>query len=560
MLYNVKFSDLESSHFPFNRSISYVQDYVHIGTKLRNRLLKPSIELPLGNKLITVSHLKILINEVDKKIHGLSLSDICPDDRQNYGSLEKIMNPITLEALAKYVPGTEGTIMFLKICSEVTSSFSDEKLSALDRVYKIWHSNFFIRAWRKSIQNMSKIQDSNFTLGESFITRNAYVCIELNAHNLISAMRHFRDIGMPELFITVLLSSQPCEELFRQMRSIGSMNFTKINFSLLELFHLISRVELQNHIVYFQLSNMGVSFPRNKVNNLSPGQFNLPSDNDIKSTINAAKICAFKDAQRFGIKFTSDEIDLCDIGNIDVFKNTSRNANDHFIGIDEETGEEDPEEDTGSSEYFNPRLHTSHNFVNKPTASIEVDTGDGTKKTIKKSTFLWLLNESTGHLSKDRVQRVQDASKSINCRRRLQFSKEMPTTSSVKYECEIKIGDWTIFTDNRISILGHVIFFKYITGKNPKQKQYSWDFAPVSVDEDKENKRGINVLAEWYIISEYGRLSAIDSKKSSYKNIENYVATFENPLFNYDNDSKEIISIEHSCYDIVENELIHFKI
>lgn len=172
------------------------------------------------------------------------------------------------------------------------------------------------------------------------------------------------------------------------------------------------------------------------------------------------------------------------------------------------------------------------------------------------------MNESTGHLSNDRVKRVQDSSRSNNCRRRLQFSKEISNTHSIKYEPEIKIGDWVIFTDNLKSILGHAICFKYITGRNSKQKQYSWDFAPVSVDENKENRRGINVLAQWYLIGEHGGLRAINSKTSSYKNIENYVATFKNPFFNYDNnnESKEIISIKQSCFEIVESEFIHLKI
>lgn len=45
----------------FNCSLSkklYVQDTIHIGTKLRNRLLKQSVILPMGNYQVSVSHLK----------------------------------------------------------------------------------------------------------------------------------------------------------------------------------------------------------------------------------------------------------------------------------------------------------------------------------------------------------------------------------------------------------------------------------------------------------------------------------------------------------------------
>lgn len=47
-----------------------IQDTTHIGTKLRNFLLKASVLLPFGNKAISSSHLKLLIEKVPKDIHG----------------------------------------------------------------------------------------------------------------------------------------------------------------------------------------------------------------------------------------------------------------------------------------------------------------------------------------------------------------------------------------------------------------------------------------------------------------------------------------------------------
>lgn len=55
--------------------IAYVQDPTHIGTKIRNELLQPSVLLPMGNILVSISHLKILFNEHPKDHHGLVLSD-----------------------------------------------------------------------------------------------------------------------------------------------------------------------------------------------------------------------------------------------------------------------------------------------------------------------------------------------------------------------------------------------------------------------------------------------------------------------------------------------------
>lgn len=50
----------------------YVQDTVHIGTKLRTRILKPNVVLPIGNFNISVSHFKTLINNYSKDKHLLT--------------------------------------------------------------------------------------------------------------------------------------------------------------------------------------------------------------------------------------------------------------------------------------------------------------------------------------------------------------------------------------------------------------------------------------------------------------------------------------------------------
>lgn len=43
-------------------SLLYIQDYIHIAVKLKSRLLKPSIMLPIGRYLAGAHHLKILVS------------------------------------------------------------------------------------------------------------------------------------------------------------------------------------------------------------------------------------------------------------------------------------------------------------------------------------------------------------------------------------------------------------------------------------------------------------------------------------------------------------------
>lgn len=114
--------------------ITCIQDTVHIGTKSRNRMLKPSVLLPMGNKIVSVSHLKILIDNVPKEEHGLVLTNICPDDRQNFDSMQKVMDLRVLDILPRHVLNSKATVMYLKICSEVVYSFIDNNISPLERI------------------------------------------------------------------------------------------------------------------------------------------------------------------------------------------------------------------------------------------------------------------------------------------------------------------------------------------------------------------------------------------------------------------------------------------
>lgn len=52
----------------------FIQDTVHIGTKLKTRLLKPNILLPMGNFTVSVSHIEILIDSFSKDKHFLCKS------------------------------------------------------------------------------------------------------------------------------------------------------------------------------------------------------------------------------------------------------------------------------------------------------------------------------------------------------------------------------------------------------------------------------------------------------------------------------------------------------
>jgi len=64
--------------------IQYIQEYVHVTVKLKARLLKPSIILPLGDFLAGSHHLKMVLNTFTKDQHGIQPKDLEHKDKQNF--------------------------------------------------------------------------------------------------------------------------------------------------------------------------------------------------------------------------------------------------------------------------------------------------------------------------------------------------------------------------------------------------------------------------------------------------------------------------------------------
>lgn len=494
-----------------------IQDPQHIGTKARNRSLKPSVVLPIGNKIASVSHLKILINNVEKNAHGLVMKDICPDDRQNFASLQKIMSSTVLDALSEYVIDSEATVMYFKLCAEIVSSFIDLDLSPKERIYRLWHATYFLRIWKMWLDDQhDNRNDIKYTVRENFISMNAYTCIEINAKNIIRLIRKLRSLNLGDMFVPHLFSSQPCEQTFRQLRSMGTTNFTKINFSLLEVMHMIGRVEIQNNIIYSKLANMQISFPQNKINSSATAKFQLPSDIEIQEELLKAKNNAIKDAINFGMECSDSSI-RCNLTteNLRAACNRKRKIEEVYV-------------DTlihCTPEKLSPEINENSKFV-------EIES-QNTKKMIRKSTYVWLLSDSPNPLSSDRLKRVQGAQKQRNARKRLFFPHEKSTKEMVR-AIEIQLGDWCVFlVGNGASDLmfGRISSFKYIAGKNEREKQYTWDFAPVVPQLPEDKQRGISVMSSWYHINSTMNITQSNDLNCFYTNIDNYVATLKDPKF-----------------------------
>lgn len=503
-----------------------VQDIIHIGTKFRNRLLNGSIILYIGNKIVSTVHIKYLIDTVAKDVHGLVQSDIFPEDRQNYKSLEKLMEDRVLNAMKKYVPDSEATVIYLTICKHITSSYLQPNLTPSERVYHIWYALYFLRCWRKWI-----LSQKDYSLKNNFISNNAYTCVEINAHALIEMIVKLRTMDQARLFKPSLFSSQPCEHMFRTMRSMGTFNFTKINFNLNELFHMIARLEMTNKIVY---SNMEIKFARFAPDNHDKKEHSLqlPSDEQIMNEMENARTNALANAAELGILLTADDITQ----NTEFQRSRERKAEATMEMFSFECDSEEEFLDFGTTD-----------SQSNSDLTIELVDSDGTVKRVRKSTFLWMHSESKERLSTDRLKRVRESTESNLTRKKLKPNDIFSDGANVLKLNELKIGDWALFNLNKKILptsfnayeqnghfIANVIGFQYIDKQN-RPKQYKLGHVLINqMDQEtrKRDKKNIEVLAIWYICQENKILKHCNSKFTVA--MENYTGTIKPPLAKLD--------------------------
>lgn len=230
------------------------QDTIHILTKMRTRLLRGYLHLQLGDQVATGNHLKILLRNVPKTYHGLIRTSLSLEDKQNFASVEKIMSQRVKSNLTQHVPHSDATAMYLQLMTNINESFNAD-LPPLERIYKIWFVVYFFRIWYIWLDSQQK-----YKLSENFITLHTLKCIELNAHALVDLTIELKDT--PDLYQPTEWNSQSCEHFFRRLRSMGTTNYTKINFSLYEVFHQIGRLEIMNDILHANLNNANIVFPK----------------------------------------------------------------------------------------------------------------------------------------------------------------------------------------------------------------------------------------------------------------------------------------------------------
>lgn len=517
----------------------YMQDAIHGGLKFRTCFLRTYAALPMGTKMASVSHLKVLIRDVQKSIHGLVISDISPVDRQNFKSLQKCMSTRTRNALRQYIPDSEATEFFLKLCFEVTSSLMDHEITPYERIEMLFHAIFFLRIWRKWILN------SSYVLKENFITSNAYLCTELNGQNLLKLIRIFRDENKPELFLTTLFDSQACERAFRQFRSMGTPNFTRINFSLLELLHMVRRIEVQNEILYRKLPQ-NIDLPKLKKERQTTAIYVLPTEEEIEECLIRAKRFALNDASQFGMLIKADEIDECEIAMPNRLE-TNDETND---SCEDEIENEIEKENCDDTDNF---LILDTEEEEQSRSLVAVTDHLGRKQMIRKSALVWQLSEGTKKISSDRLIRVQEKSNVVNSG----TSNAPCAMSKIYVSNRIKLGDWCVFKVNRndeceIAHIGLLHAFKYTNRTYVKEKSYKFD--SVNFVEKPNLLKELDVLSTWYLMNDQGALTPANAENHYFVSLERYIGTVS-VCPSIDPDTRRLFFNEND-FEAIKNDLI----
>lgn len=377
-----------------------------MGTKLRQRFLNPKVHLPMGNMFVDIAHLKQILEKFPKCEHGLTNNDLNPNDKMNFRSVEKMTDERVLKLLEADIEN-RATLQYLKITKYCTEAFLSTSLSMRTRIYYMWYSVMFLRIWRVWLPT-PKVYSTKL----NFITSQTHACIEINAHGLLTAALK-NTTG--NALLPWLMSSQGCESLFRELRSMTSTFSTVVNMSILDMMKRLKRLQ----IIHSAADNLSeFEFARHdkkSVSNIENLALTLP---EIVKIVMDAKETALIDAVQMGMYVDQDFDQKCFVS---------------FKDMNEKDEEESEDEETETAEIQNAPvvepMESAEEILNIDEETLqsikslnlknyeELPVGQQSdivslkfkEKTynIKKSTLIWMLSKESQRVSSDRLFRFK---------------------------------------------------------------------------------------------------------------------------------------------------------
>ena len=125
----------------------------------------------------------VVCNGADAK-HNLTQCCIDNKDKQNYSSIPVLIVDRVKDCLDELNENSQntGTLVYLQIMRQIITSIFDKSISPFDRIVMIWRVVFFCRICRK------RLSLNGYSEKEHFLTSNAYLCIEINVHTMLSLL------------------------------------------------------------------------------------------------------------------------------------------------------------------------------------------------------------------------------------------------------------------------------------------------------------------------------------------------------------------------------------
>lgn len=503
-----------------------IQDLIHTVAKLRNQLLKARSDqniLLMGQYVASGSFLHIML-EKPKAEHFLVLSDIDGNDKMNFRSVQKIVDPRVTSTL-KSIPASEGTQTYLIMIRGIMNAFMDKDLKITDRVYLMWRSTFFFRYWRLWLKA------NKHPLASHFITLQTYHCIEINAHSLINVYRRLRESNKLELFLIWLMDSQGCEGFFRDSRSMSSAFSTVVNMDMLDFLHKTRKIERMGDVRHKLSKTLVMPRHHKKMQEVQNTAETLRtespcSDADLIKVIHKARSDALAEAVALGMAGVED------ITVTPVLLGLPSNIETDFEEtIDEPCEElredsEDVPEEVIEDIAISSAVNFSVNFDEEiPPSSIFVKRIEcGKTCLVKKSRIVWELTTKNSRLSSDRKERYRAPEETLE-----QQNSEL--VSEIVIKEEVKLGDWCLFKNSPLPnhfFVGLIISFTYLSGSG-KGRAYSKSFAPVSTPEEV-NPRGIGCMGAWFTVSYEGEGKLKPHEEpTTFHDLKRYKSTLPRP-------------------------------
>lgn len=331
-------------------------------------------------------------------------------------------------------------------------------------IQSAWCVVFVCRLWwswlkKRSLSTSSKnktTSELNHHINKYFITKPAYLSIEINAHNLLYLVHLVKQHHLPKqaLVNIHLFNSQGCESLFRDARALSGSFSTMVNFTVRNFIRRSQKLSVLNQFKYDR-SEHTLSFPTHHKHKhddslVTPDQLNEIDTLDVEQIISNSYDQALQIVQHSEMLDTLNQHDLIDLKDLSAFvfdnlNKTSKmfsystqmtNDNTEEFDLDEENDDEDLQNDEQSQlndedvlDFENDDIFDGDMLTSTKSDFNGIRILDSINPMLKQSYFkiklnekikylhkqsaCWLLSNNITRLSSDRLSRVMQQTSNI---------------------------------------------------------------------------------------------------------------------------------------------------